>query len=318
MNPDAENPLPPETDRAAQSPESHGLDPAVPVDPAEILHSIEPAAPFDDAARAEEFGGSEFAVSTIPEDLRVPWGWVDLLLFVLLGISGLILLVVLFAMASGLFGGASHQLLKSTNTQNFVGVVVQALLDVALLGYLAAQMRLRFHLPFWRTIGWRPLESGKMPRWGVYLGLVLGGFFLAAAVSLVSAAFPPKDEMPIQEILQDRNTLILFALLAVIVAPVFEETLFRGYLYPLVARSFGMAAGIIGTGTVFGLLHAAQLKGGNWQIALMVVVGIIFTLARAATRTVVASYILHVSYNSIQVIALLIGTHGLRQMPSLH
>ena len=40
-----------------------------------------------------------------------------------------------------------------------------------------------------------------------------------------------------------------------------------------------------------------QLWGGWWQIALLVMVGIVFTIARAATRTVVASYILHLSYN---------------------
>jgi membrane protease YdiL (CAAX protease family) len=302
-----------EQDPAASNPLGFEL-----TQPDEGFPPVQSAIHFEGEARAVEPTTPPPFDPNLPEDLRVPWRWTDLLLFVLIGVCGLILLTVVFVIGAGLFGGSFDQIQHSETARNFVGVVVQAVLDLALLGYLAALMRLRFHLPFWRTLGWRPLDTGKTPRWAAYIGLVLGGCFLATLVTLASAAFPPKGELPIQQILQDRNTLILFSLLAVFVAPVFEETLFRGYLYPLVARSFGVSAGVIVTGIIFGLLHASQLRGGEWQIALIVGVGIVFTLARAVSQTVVASYILHVSYNSIQVVALLIGTHGLRQMPSLH
>jgi uncharacterized protein len=84
---------------------------------------------------------------------------------------------------------------------------------------------------------------------------------------------------------------------SVLVAPVFEETVFRGYIFPVVARSWGVAAGVLGTGILFGLLHAPQLWGGWLQIGELVAVGIIFTCARALTRTVLASFLLHLSYN---------------------
>ena len=86
-------------------------------------------------------------------------------------------------------------------------------------------------------------------------------------------------------------------LMAVFVAPAFEETIFRGYIYPVVARTYGMAVGVFGTGILFGLLHAPQLWGGWLQICELVAVGIIFTYARAVTRTMLASFLLHVSYN---------------------
>ena len=43
----------------------------------------------------------------------------------------------------------------------------------------------------------------------------------------------------------------------------------------------------------------------------MVVVGSVLTWIRAKTGTVLASFIVHTAYNSLQVIALLITTHGL-------
>jgi uncharacterized protein len=255
--------------------------------------------------------------ANLAEDLRVPWGWVDLAFLVLAGFAGIILLMVLFVIGYAALGGSIEHLQRSASTQDFFGVIVQAVLDVALLGYLAMHLRIRFHVPFWRTIGWQPLETGKTPPVIAYFALVLCGFFLAVVVTLASAMAPPKSELPIQQLLQDRSTAILFALLSVAIAPVFEETVFRGFLYPVVARSFGVTAGVLVTGTIFGLLHAAQLMGGWWQIALLVAVGIVFTLARALTRTVASSFVLHISYNSLQVIALVIGTHGFRHMQAL-
>ena len=54
-----------------------------------------------------------------------------------------------------------------------------------LLGYLAAQMRVRFRSPFWRTIGWRPLEMDGASAALVYGALVFGGILSAALVTAV-------------------------------------------------------------------------------------------------------------------------------------
>jgi membrane protease YdiL (CAAX protease family) len=253
----------------------------------------------------------------VPEDLRVPWDWLDLLLFVAFAAGATFLFGLLLAVGLALLHVPAAQLRKSPGIWSLVSVAAQVVLDLGLLGYLAAQMRLRFHRPFWRTIGWRPLETTAMPRALAYLTLVFGGLFLGIVTSLAEAVFPPKHALPIQTFLQDPRTALLFMLTAVLVAPVVEETFFRGYLYPVIARSFGVGAGVVITGTLFGLLHSIQLWGGWWQIVLLIVVGIVFTLVRARTRTVTASYILHVSYNSLQVIALLIATHGLRHMAPL-
>jgi hypothetical protein len=115
-----------------------------------------------------------------------------------------------------------------------------------------------------------------------------------------------------EQLFQDRRTAALLVLMAVLLAPVVEETIFRGYLYPLIARTFGITTGIAATGILFGLLHAPQLWGGWVQIGLLILVGIVFTYVRAVTRTVLGSYLLHVSYNSFISIAFLISTHGLR------
>jgi membrane protease YdiL (CAAX protease family) len=252
---------------------------------------------------------------SLPEDLRVPWGWLDLLLLVIVAIAGTFVLSMFVVVGFMLSGVSFHQLQNSISEKSLLLIINQALLSVVLLVYLSAQIRLRFGAPFWRTIGWRPLPTGQTPRGIAYVGFVLSGFLLAILVSLGSSAFHTKTQLPIEQFFQDRLSALLLMSLGVLVAPVLEETVFRGYIYPVAARSFGVTGGILFTGTIFGLLHASQLWGGWGQIALLVVVGIVFTYARAATRTVVAGYLMHVSYNSFLFLALAVGSHGFRHFP---
>jgi uncharacterized protein len=299
MSADENNPPPSESPELADT-ASRAAAPAPPEPyPAQEVGPNEPTSPI-------------LAGPVLPEDIRVPWGWLDLVLFLVVALVGTFLLSILLAIGFAVLGVPPSQLQKpgSSATGLFV-VISQAILFLVLLGYLALQMRVRFHSPFWKTIGWRPLMT-RIRQPFAYLGLVAGGLLLALFVQIGSALFGTKAKLPMEELFQDRRTAFLLVLMAVLLAPVVEETIFRGYLYPLIARTFGIGVGIAATGILFGLLHAFQLWGGWVQIALLVIVGIIFTYVRAVTRTVLASYLLHVSYNTFISLAFLVGTHGLR------
>ena len=250
-----------------------------------------------------------------PEDLRAPWSWLDLLLLIAVTLLGTFLISIVLVGIFAAFGMTPTTLQNSSTNKSLFLIINQAILSLGLLAYLATQIRVRFQSPFWRTIGWRQLQTGTIPRRIVYLSLVLGGFSISLLVQLASAALQTKAKLPIQEYFQDPRSALLLMLMSILLAPLVEETIFRGYLYPVLARSFGIGAGVVITGTLFGLLHAPQLWGGWGQISLLIGVGIIFTAARAISHTVVASYILHVSYNSFLFIAFLIASHGLRHFP---
>jgi hypothetical protein len=250
-----------------------------------------------------------------PEDLRVPWGWVDLAWFVVVAFLSLIFTTLLMTIGLSLFRMHPGYVQDSAGEKSILVILAQALLFGVLLGYLFVLVRVRFERPFWQTIGWHHLHTGTIPRSIAYLSLVLGGFSLSLLVQLASAALQTKAKLPIQEYFQDPRSARLLMLMSILLAPLVEETIFRGYLYPVLARSFGIGAGVVITGTLFGLLHAPQLWGGWGQISLLIGVGIIFTAARAISRTVVASYILHVSYNSFIAIAMLVASHGFRHFP---
>ena len=54
----------------------------------------------------------------------------------------------------------------------------------------------------------------------------------------------------------------------------------------------------------------------NWGLVLLLTfVGIIFTFARARTGTVLASFLLHLGYNSMIAVSSIIATKGFQHMP---
>jgi membrane protease YdiL (CAAX protease family) len=275
-----------------------------------------PPVPVESAPATQEL--TRAANLALPPDLRAPWNWLDLFVLAVLAMAGSFLLGIFLTAVFAAFGVKPAQLRASPSETGLFTIIHQVLLFLLLLGYLTAQIRGSFGAPFWRTIGWRAFEPGRVPRALRYLGFIAGGFLIAAGVQIASIAFGNNAKVPMQTLFQDRRTAILLLLMAVFVAPVIEETVFRGYIYPVVARSYGMATGVFATGILFGLLHAPQLWGGWVQIALLVIVGIIFTYARAVSRTVLASYLLHVSYNFFVSFAFLLGSHWLRLVSPGH
>jgi membrane protease YdiL (CAAX protease family) len=307
MTPDETNPPSP---GPSQPPESPDLLQRPTETPAAVTSSISEQAPRLDQAPDSS--------ASLPEDIRVPWDWIDLVIFVLLALGGTFAVSIGLVFVFSAFHVTTAQLRSSPPLRTYFAVLNQVVLSFALIGFMAAQVRTRSRAPFWRTIGWRPLGTGSRPRAAVYVGLIASGLLLSFFVQVASNIFRPKTKLPIEVFFQDRRSALALMVVSVVFAPFLEETIFRGYIYPGLARSWGIPASVVVTGTLFGLMHAPQLWGGWLQIALLILVGIVFTYARAATRTVVTSYLLHVSYNSFLFLTFFIGSHWLRPIHPGH
>lgn len=256
------------------------------------------------------------AAQSWPEDLRISWSWIHFVVFLFFSIGSLFFVQLALTLYLASARRLTMKQIEQTLTTRAPYVVGQQVVLFGLLMlFLWVTLSVLRQAPFWRTMGWRPLVSStSAPRaaWRYFLF----GCGLAIFVAVAGYRFQPKDKLPIQELFKDRTGALLVMGMAVLVAPLVEETLFRGYLYPLFARKFGVPAGIAVTGALFGMLHGAQL-GWTWSlVGLLTLVGVILTYARARTRTVVASYLLHLGYNSMIALATIIGTHGFRSLPA--
>ena len=255
--------------------------------------------------------------SSLPEDLRIPWSWVHLVVFLVFGFGSLLIVqlggVLLLTADKHLSQKQLQQLIES-KPQFLVGTNILWFALIFLFLYVTLSV-LR-GLPFWRTLGWKKLNTGPIAGKGSPWAYFFSGCGLAIFVAIASRQVAKDvDHLPIQELFKSRTGAMLLMAMAVFVAPLVEETVFRGYLYPLFAKSLGVLPGILITGALFGLMHGAQL-GWTWGlVALLTLVGVIFTFARARTGTVVASFLLHLGYNSMIAVTSFIATKGFTHMP---
>jgi len=257
-----------------------------------------------------------YASSSLPEDLRIPWSWVHLVVFLVFGFGSLVIVqlggVLLLSANKHLSQKQLQQLIES-KPQFLVGTNILWFALIFLFLYVTLSV-LR-GLPFWQTLGWKKLNTDSIAGKGSPWMYFFSGCGLAIFVAIASSRIKNVEHVPIQELFKSRTGAMLLMAMAIFIAPLVEETVFRGYLYPLFAKSLGVLPGIVITGALFGLMHGAQL-GWTWGlVGLLTLVGVIFTFARARTGTVVASFLLHLGYNSMIAVTSFIATKGFTQMP---
>jgi membrane protease YdiL (CAAX protease family) len=280
------------------------------------------ATPLPGAEPAEpEFRGRpEFEPRQLPggllrADSRTPFRGIDLVyLMFFYFIAGGVLTVIVAAGAFVFFGISPAALRSSTAEWASVLITSQALLSGATLIFIYTVVRGRSAAPFWQTMGWRGFRN-MASSGSVMLRYVFGGFALAVVVGWLGNFVGRESGIPMEELFRSRQSVLMLMALGILVAPVVEETIFRGCIYPVIARKFGITTGILATGTLFGLAHAQQLGGAWGQIGLLVGVGIVLTYVRARAGTVAASYFVHLGYNTILFAGFYIATGGLRQLP---
>jgi len=195
-----------------------------------------------------------------------------------------------------------------------ISIAAQAAGSFAALLYFWVLAQVRRAGNFWPAFGWHSLD-GTCTSGATVLRYLFGGVALAITVTVLGYFVKRPGPVPFEEFFKARQTVLMIMAFGILIAPLVEETIFRGFLYPVAARQFGVTAGVLFTGFLFGGFHAMQLWGAWGQIALLVVVGIVLTAVRARTGSVLASFLLHVAYNTTLFAGLYLGSHGLRDFP---
>ena len=175
---------------------------------------------------------------------------------------------------------------------------------VVALIYMAMFIEGKYRQDFWDAIRW------NWPRRTWYL-LVPLGMALVLLQGLEKFFRLPKH-IPMEEYLKTPSIAILTAIFAVSLGPLMEELFFRGFLYPVLARRWGLFAAISVTSVAFGLVHGAQLAFSPGLVLIVFLVGLVLTIVRAKTGSVGSSLVVHISYNStLVVLGAIAARHGL-------
>lgn len=238
---------------------------------------------------------------------KIQWGKVALLpLWVVVGfgVSQLILTGIILALkAFGVSFGAINPALLNT----LFAACIYSLSLLIVLGmpwwiqkYKTTKQELGLQrLPTWTDIGLAPVG------FGLYL------FLSAIILYVLTLIFPAFDSAQLQQTgfgnLSQRYEYILAFITLVVVAPVAEEILFRGYLYGKLRGSIPVWLAILITSVLFGAVH------GQWNVAVDVfALGIILCTLREVTGSIWAGIMLHMIKNGIAFYLLFINPSFLR------
>lgn len=207
----------------------------------------------------------------------------------------LISFVVLDFVAGLIIDAAGLANLKSVGTAAALGLQMLAMLTAVSLGL----DRLRSLVGSWmealQETGLRLVSLARVLAWG------FGGY--AAALPVIAAStlvwnaitqtlFPtvPTPEHPLVPQLSEGSAALAMALVvAVVVAPLVEETAFRGMLYGALRGRMGVWSSAVISGTIFALVHPT-LPG---QFLPIMTLGVVLALLREKTGSLAPGMICH-------------------------
>lgn len=169
---------------------------------------------------------------------------------------------------------------------------------VALLRSRAVPWRAAFGISsrrFGRDVGWGLLLlAGTMP------ALLL----LTLLYHMVLQALGHEPTLQDVAFLISGETVVwmraYFLLLAVFLAPLFEEVFFRGILLPMLARRIGVVAGMLVTSLIFAGIH-----GHLPSVVPLFVLSVALSLAYLLTGSLTTSIVMHSVFNALTVLLLM-------------
>jgi membrane protease YdiL (CAAX protease family) len=234
-----------------------------------------------------------------------PWGFLEIIGIIAVGVVSLALGVLLVLTLAHKYLYPNLPLLAAAQEHPLLLIAAQAISYLGIVAFMAFLVK-RAAGSFGLGIRWNWPNNP----WG-YL---LGGVGLSLGLQLLGHFLPIPKELPMDKFFRTPLDAWILALFGMFIAPLMEELFFRGFLYPVLAKWFGVVASIIITALGFGLVHASQLGSAWGPVLIIFLVGIVLTTVRAKTKSVAAGWLMHFAYNATIFGLMFIATSGFRHM----
>lgn len=154
--------------------------------------------------------------------------------------------------------------------------------------------------PFWKTLGWS--WSEKVGFWKS-AGLAIGLLVVGVAVSKLIGGEPTLIDQMVGNSPASRYMLVF---LAAVSAPFIEELVYRGILYSALQKTIGLQWAIIIVSILFAAVHVLEYYNNIGVILVISILSVSLTLLRAYTGKLLPCFIVHLVFNGIQAILILV------------
>lgn len=143
----------------------------------------------------------------------------------------------------------------------------------------------------------------RLPVSGKWRAFILPFIILSAYIRIYYAQDPLVPNLPLKLVFPDSmiagNTIIILSVL--FVAPITEELIFRGYMFDVLKRSFGVYFSVLITSMLFALAHFPKPNFEAVDFLIIFIGGIILGMARHKTNSILPPTIFHGIYNLVSV-----------------
>ena len=240
-----------------------------------------------------------FKVST------APYRWLDLPLI------GLVFLI--FAGLTAANGGTDEIPLDKKYTPAVL--IASIIFQFLIMGMVLAFVTWRVKITEWLGLRWRlwplaiPIAIGTLFLMWFFMGaLAYSGWnqWLEESLGIESM----QEAVKVFQEVKDPLVIVLMALTAAVVAPLAEEVVFRGYLYPAAKRFCGPAGGILFSSLVFAAAH-----GHVVALVPLFVLAVVLCLLYEFTGSIWACMSVHFLFNAATVTIQLLVRSGIINMP---
>ena len=196
---------------------------------------------------------------------------------------------------------------KLVKDPTLIFISVLAILPVHVLTFAMAWFYVSRNgkYPFWNSIGfdWPKNIKPKIATiMSILLAIVLFG--VASLVTTLWGGSKTDLDMLIESSLPARFVL---AFAAVATAPLIEEIIYRGVLYAPLERAAGKVIAIIAVSFLFSGVHVFQYWNNVAVIVVITLLSFTLTAVRAYTGSILMPFIIHLAFNGIQSVLIVIG-----------
>ena len=148
----------------------------------------------------------------------------------------------------------------------------------------------------WASVGLKRFKAFQAARYiAGYYGILLGLLLVMAVVAVslgLQASPPPGGRSGGVEMLDAMGSFWLTFAITVVLAPIVEEVIFRGVLFPAIKRRYGLVAGIVLSSLVFTLVHMNPI-----QMLSVLPLGVYLAIMYHRTGSIYPGMILHATWN---------------------
>ncbi len=247
--------------------------------------------------------GPGFVAPTEVDPDNPPWGLLPALLSWVISVVLIVVLPLLLVLPYVIYKtineGPMTDPMKDTGLifLSILAVFPAHILTLVMLWLLVTN---RGRRPFLRTLGWIwPRNFGPLKCIGLAL-LLLG---IAVLVTWLFGGAETQLDQIVKSSLKARFVL---AFLAVFTAPLVEEIIYRGILYPALQRTFGIVWAVSVVSILFAGVHVFQYYNNFAVVSVIAVLSVSLTLVRARTRSLLPCFVIHVVFNGLQALLLVL------------